>query len=381
MGVLEVRPTDRPHRVSRPTEQLNQHDVFVRHGTVVVKASPDEIIAMRAQAQPGDNSRQYIRAAETHARLGNFENAIKAYSKAIEIAPTAELFFDRGLVYESCMKGADNRQGRKEWASLAYKDFKDAATLARSNDLKITAYIARWRVYYDAEIPYRNTSEIDDMWEVYEWLQANTSGRELGEILYFELEMLDKNMTLYDQIDAAAKLDRIIQLGYDEPEAFALRAYAHLLDSNHGLALNDINRAIESTADAKQQAQFRTLRAEIIATASLEHQYREAASHLNYHARFEDAYQDLLIAKQSGRVYGYKGFASHLIVEILYRLVLAYVANDNSFDTHNDYFYRTLVRQVASWLGHIETNHPTIAYTVRQIVGEDFWQQNYSRLH
>ncbi len=137
---------------------------------------------------------------------------------------------------------------------------------------------------------------------------------------------------------------------------------------------------MESTIDTKQKAHFRALRAEIIATAGLVHQYRDAASHLNYHARFEDAYQELFIAKQSGRILGYKGFASHLIEEILYRLVLEYIANDNSFDNYNDDFYRTLVRQVASWLGHIETNHATIAYTVREIVGEDFWRQNYSRL-
>jgi hypothetical protein len=355
---------------------LNQHDVFVRHGTVVAKASPDEIIAMRAQAQPGDNSRQYIRAAETHARLGNFENAIKAYSRAIEIAPTAELFIDRGLVYESCMEDADNEQALKEWAGLAYKDFKDAATLARSGDLKTAACIARWRVYNDAEIHYQSKSEIDDMWQVYEWLQANTSGHELGEVLYIELKMIDYNITLCDQIDAAAKLDRIIQLGYNEPEVFALRAKAHLLDSNHGLALSDVNRAIESTTNTKQQARFRALRAEIIATADLVHQYRN-----NRRARFEDAYKDLIAATQFGRAPVAWSLASDIGVEALYRLVLEYIANNNSFYDVDAENQRALVRSLVYTIGHIETQHSTIAYYVRQIVGEDFWQQNYARLH
>jgi hypothetical protein len=46
VGVIEVKATNKPHKVARPTDRLDKDDVFVRRGSVVSKASPEEIIAM-----------------------------------------------------------------------------------------------------------------------------------------------------------------------------------------------------------------------------------------------------------------------------------------------------------------------------------------------
>jgi tetratricopeptide (TPR) repeat protein len=46
VGVIEVMATNKPHKVAKSIEQLNQDDIFVRHGSVAVKASPEEIIRM-----------------------------------------------------------------------------------------------------------------------------------------------------------------------------------------------------------------------------------------------------------------------------------------------------------------------------------------------
>jgi tetratricopeptide (TPR) repeat protein len=46
VGIIEVTATYKPHKVAKSIEQLNQDDIFVRHGSIVVKASPEEIIRM-----------------------------------------------------------------------------------------------------------------------------------------------------------------------------------------------------------------------------------------------------------------------------------------------------------------------------------------------
>jgi predicted HTH transcriptional regulator len=112
VGVLEIKPTQKPHRVARAIENLTQNQVFVRHGSIVAPASPDEIYEMRDSSKALIDSKQYVRAAETHEKLGYLDMAVSAYSKAIELTPTAELFLARGTVYERCSLMVFQKQNR-----------------------------------------------------------------------------------------------------------------------------------------------------------------------------------------------------------------------------------------------------------------------------
>ena len=46
VGVIEIKATRRPHKVRRPIGKLAHDDIFVRHGSIVAKASLEEIIRM-----------------------------------------------------------------------------------------------------------------------------------------------------------------------------------------------------------------------------------------------------------------------------------------------------------------------------------------------
>ena len=82
-----------------------------------------------------------------------------------------------------------------------------------------------------------------------EWLKKHTQDYELGEVLFLEMIELDGQRLLSERsLEALSKLDRVLQLGYSEPEVYSHRAwinYYYLY--NYGLALEDINQALEKS--------------------------------------------------------------------------------------------------------------------------------------
>lgn len=185
VGVLEVYPAERPHHVARNIGRLNQNDVFVRHGTVVEKASPAEMFAMRDQSRLGADRRNYLRAAELHAKIGNLPNAIAAYSNAIELMPTADLFLARGKIYARQASLQAETKIERELCHSAFKDFSHALKLTDSIEIAKQSHLARlrlWSVLTDD----RDTFEGD-----LDWCKANTTGVELGEALYLRWQTIE----------------------------------------------------------------------------------------------------------------------------------------------------------------------------------------------
>ena len=366
--ILEIRPTKKPHSVARTIEQLQQNRVFVRHGKVVAEASPDEIALMYEHSQAFTENRQYIRAAEKHAMLGNFEMAINAYSEAIKLTPTAELFLARGAMYERYRDQQDDRQTTKDMTYLAFKDYSDAAKLATSKETEKTARLGRWHVAF-----VHGSFVIADLdcEPEFEWLRANTCGRELGEVFFVRAKNSWEAMGFSFTPDAAQQLDEIIQLGYTEPDVYFLRADAHYLDSNYGLALADIDKAISLTTNSQKLLRYYILRASILANA----RRREWPPQ----KKFEDAYDSLQNAYNiSQELIGYYRFGNDLLLEALYKIVLDHYLGHERNDEHE--IRQEIARLLAYWFGHLYTTHPKIASTVRQIIGEDYWQRNKSRL-
>jgi predicted HTH transcriptional regulator len=99
VGIVEVDGIERPYRVSIPIGKLKQDDIFVRHGSVVERATPEEIRRMQDETQSSKEISRHIRAAETHLELGNYQDAIDIYTQAIKAMPSAELFLGRGRIY------------------------------------------------------------------------------------------------------------------------------------------------------------------------------------------------------------------------------------------------------------------------------------------
>lgn len=274
VGVIEIKATNRPHKVARAISKLNQDDVFVRRGSVVSKASPEEIIRMR-ETRLYREARQYIRAAETHLRLENWQSAIDAYSEAIKINPTPELFLARGKTYQRSLSSGAEWTLKEKWARLALKDFSDAISLTDDAELEKEARFGRLRVC--------SIKGSGFAWEIFEqdleWLKANTQGREHGEVLYLEWRAVENEAELSCKPNqAVVALDKAIQLGYSEQGAYYLRALAHFYNCNYGLALQDIDVAIESAEQNDQLVDYLCFRANILVKME---QFDEAFANLS----------------------------------------------------------------------------------------------------
>lgn len=57
IGIIEIKPIHKPHKISQDSGRLKKEDVYIRRGSVIRKASPEEIIAM---ARKGDSKSKKI---------------------------------------------------------------------------------------------------------------------------------------------------------------------------------------------------------------------------------------------------------------------------------------------------------------------------------
>lgn len=70
VGVIAIKATSKPHKVARATDKLEKDEVFVRRGSVVLKASPEDIIRMYTTPLPSSaNARSSIHKEERALRL------------------------------------------------------------------------------------------------------------------------------------------------------------------------------------------------------------------------------------------------------------------------------------------------------------------------
>jgi tetratricopeptide (TPR) repeat protein len=354
VGVIEIRGLHKPHKVARNIERLSQNDVFVRHGSVVSRASPEEIINLHQKLQIYADVQQYVRAAVKHTELGNLQSAITAYSAAINLAPIAELFVARGKIYLQLCTRNDQLPVEK-FARLAFDDFsnaikviapKDVEKEARLNRLRSMLLLGEWK------------TDIRD--QDIAWLRINTRERERGEVLY--LEARDADFIVPNELNKAiALLDEAVQTGYTASEVFQLRAelnyrYAY----NHGLALRDIDKAIvDATQSTPKLIECLVLKAHILAEMN---RFSEAHDSLQ-------RVRGLLKGEQVPRHFGL--FADRLIDKILISYSL-----DSEFNQQNmkDDFLRTALQILTTiFLKRAVLVHGWVVPGLRDVVGADFW--------
>ncbi len=96
VGVLEVRARRRPHRVARPIENLSKENVYVRHGSVVARAGPDEIIKLdEGWLREAAKNQRRLTVAGGKLTRGNWTEAIKGFSRVIDAEPSGEVYLER----------------------------------------------------------------------------------------------------------------------------------------------------------------------------------------------------------------------------------------------------------------------------------------------
>lgn len=347
VGVIQVKAQSKPHKVARSVDNLSKDDVFVRRGSVVMKASPEEIIQMRdTDVWLRREVRQLVKAAETHAKLENYDSAITSYSKAIEIAPTPDLFLARGEIYLRTIEVIDlDYEQKQQIGDLALKDFSDALALASNAEQEKRARFGRAQVW--ASHNHSRRSEDWDLWtEDTEWLRSHTEGYERGKLLYLEVLMGDNNVGIDEGKYWLTALNEAIAVGYDEPDVFLLRAFAHFRKHNHGFALEDVTRAVDGLREAERLETALCLKATVLVSMK----------------RYNEAYECFFEARRrSGEdfrdPFGYVG--AYLAKDILCRCGLAY--EFSGLNERESQMVIQLAHLLRPWVKEMERKYPRIA--------------------
>ena len=128
----------------------------------------------------------------------------------------------------------------------APKDFSDALRLAKSVYLEKEARFERLDLL---PLPDYEGWEHD-----LEWLKNNTKGEDLGKTLYLKAKTYKIDTYLFQDSPwvencanrAIALLNQAIKLGYQHPNVYFLRVEARCGAFNYGLALQDVDKVIET---------------------------------------------------------------------------------------------------------------------------------------
>ena len=286
IGVIEIQAGHRPHRVRRDIDRLKQDDVYVRRGSVVAKATPDEIIEMR-EPETGlrRESREYVQAAERHLKLGNLEQAYQAYSAAILISPNPELFVVRAKVLEQHRSPGIHSRLELAKLSLALKDYSDALALVARFDLEQKIRLGRLRLcgLWDVEMPgdlagvleYVEGAWKDDI----RWLDEHTRGPDRGEFLYLKQKARWASSSYYEdgwiREETLPELAEALQLSSRAAEVYYFRALAHYLSHNYGMARQEVDSALEIATDEEISADCLRLRAGVLLSTGNFHEAHE----------------------------------------------------------------------------------------------------------
>jgi len=274
--------------------------------------------------------------------------------------PTAELLLARGKAYELQMER--DTEGIQDLRRLAHKDFSDAIKLVTSEEVEKEARLGRVRIFV-----YSWEEREKDL----EWLKAHTKGRELGEVLYWEVEGWDA----WEE-QAALLLSQAIELDYRHPGVYWLRAEANFRIWNYGLALQDIDTSIGGTEDAEELAERLCLRASILIGMK----------------RFREAYATLSQARQLGKgdmYYSWGAGLDGIEGEVLWRYGMAH--EFHYFPLPPIGLLRAILQALVAVIASsgsiipgqglqrgraaIERGFPEIVHFIKEIVGEEFWQK------
>ncbi len=298
VGVIQVRATKKPHKIARAIGHLHQDDVFVRRGSIVVKASPDEIIRMHTA--------------------------------------TTRTFFSAQTSTE-----VDEKQMRFNRVKANRSSWKE-----REEDLR--------------------------------WLRKNTSGVELGEVLFWEVKGWEARDIESVGKDAKALLDQSIELGFDNSEVYYLRAEANGALCNYGLALQDINTALEKASDQHSMVKYVALKIDILLAMR---KFKDAARLIAWgrsnnedelrswlggvgSESFEDVFRKYLLLSQFGSWKLHEPFKTALIAWALWngrqlREIIKYSPSDI---------------RIKTGLDSLEEEIPGTRLIIRDVLGEKLWE-------
>lgn len=346
--IVEVRPRSKPYRVAKPTEKLVLHEVYVRHGAMVVRATPEEIVEMQDESSDGRERRRLLRKAEGLHKMDKLEEALSAYSAAIEIYPSADVLFARGTISAQLSARSSTKSSFLQEADLrgsALQDMKDALALSDSEEFERKVRLARYRLS-----PFQNRDDLD-------WLQQRLEGKEAGELLYLQIVAIEDGSYLFDNRDLAGQardmLDKAIALGYDPPAVYFLRAQSNCQLHNFGIALEDVDRAIAEWDPQKEAAQdwglsgYQCLKALILSRMS------------DFDGAMRIRNQ---VSKETGKAISFLDDATDLESELLCRYAMVW--EHEGFEAEESIVRGRILTLLARWVDKVKLSYPLVSLSI-----------------
>jgi hypothetical protein len=185
---------------------------------------------------------------------------------------------------------------------LALKDFSDALLINPEKNVEKAARLGRLRLW----IYIQNTNySLDEYYNDFDWLKNNTQGYELGEV-YFTWINYSDYLAVHSFEEGGAEivqlLSEAIDLGYETPKVYYLRSIGHKAEGNNGIALRDIDIAIEKyQGNDDEKVEYLCLRAEVLAELK----------------KYNEAYETLSTAEKIDR----KAVKMHLMITYFHSFI------------------------------------------------------------
>ncbi len=331
VGIIFIHPTIRPHKVARSIDHIEQDMVFVRRGSTTTKASPEEIVSMTNEDNPiSRESNQYIKAAKIHFKVGNFDNALSAISKAIEIHPDSDLFIFRAKVYIELGKSGKDVDKIENLREAAIRDLGYAIKIADSDDvISIARKMRRETSSGISDYP------VELWWEDLRYEIDKLNGPERGEFIYNEIRYWDGIDFGLDE-KSISLLYEALESGYQNPELIFLIAEVHFGARNYFEAMKFVEQFITTDGLSKQNTmKSLTLKGKILIEFG----------------RFSEARKILRQAQQLdqeefNQYHTYKLIRFDFVEEMLYRFALV-----NEFGFSLGYPMNRIIRILALEMG------------------------------
>lgn len=283
IGIISVRGNERPHKVSRGIDRLQKNEVFVRQGSVIMRATPEEIIRMNSASI----ELKHQRRAKEFMKIERYESALESFDQALKMRPTTDAYLGRYEVYLAMAKlkqrdfrirsremrsftdlesiddeslkmkvGADLesiRMAARDYVARALEDTSSAIMVASDEIENKFARVARLKVLLDDDAPSLPNVVREDL----NWLHDHAKNTdELSEYLLLEVLHLQHLSSYFDHggpYQGLEAMNALIEQGNDTSDVLYMRACAHYGAWNYGLALEDLEAARNKTSDRSAQ--------------------------------------------------------------------------------------------------------------------------------
>ncbi len=296
-------------------------------------------------------------------------------SKAIEIAPTAEIFLARAEAFRKFQLADRMNSSWWNWGEIALKDLADAIILSNSSEIEIKARKLRQEFGGFAFSNYTVEQRDED----FEFEKQSRTGIERGRWIYQKVSNWDPFFVATDY--TISLLQEALESGYREPDVYFLLAKAYHGACNYGLALREIDQLIKSVdanCDNEKMVDYLCVRAKILVEMK---KYEDADKALAKAQKISTSFLDQFLVSNSLNLeedvlirllidIKYGGKISRPIYDIANLLIYSFDRNLFDLVTSLD---DKKVLELKTRLDFLEKKHPEIFMYSKKLISAENW--------